>query len=699
MKKIFLLLVTLYAFAGMAQSKYSPSAQLFRNQSTEMQRAPYKGQERYIHTTLQVSDADALEQYGILVGTQSGNLVTALVPATLFDQLSEIPEITYIDANRKSHTLLNKALPDIGYDRILTSSYTATPYLGKGVIVGVVDLGFQWDHPAFCNADGSTRILAAWNQNDTTGTAPEKYNYGSLYDTPDEILNGLTGNVETHATHVTGIAAGSAIEGIPFGGVAREASLVLVEAQHSGGSSMYDEGITDGINFIFEYAEKMGMPCVINLSLGNNFGPHDGTSLFDQMCDSLQGPGRLIVGAMGNSGQQHYHLGYDFDAENTEFRAGLTGGLPILDVWSEEPVQLMLEFYHGHVDTILDTTGWIPLDSIYETTLKYFHREITVTATSQRSPFNNKYNVMITTSGVNNIGNSYFALKAKGESGRLDIWTNAPGAEFSSRGFDGWLEGDTEMTLNETGGTGKRITSVGAYTSDTTKHCINNRTYEVGYELNAVSPFSSRGFTADGRTKPDIITPGSLITSAFNDVLAGDPLSYYYDTIEGIYIVHNDSCYYGVNSGTSMATPIVTGTYAIWLQAKPDLTPEEAKEILYRTATQDEYTTRPAEAGYGKVNPYDGLCYIFDTNNISLPVMQNIAMIYPSVGDGSFTLRTPEQPSMVRIYNASGILIATHHTAGLEGSIDIAIPNAPKGIYYIQAITDKNIYTSKYICQ
>jgi subtilisin family serine protease len=215
--------------------------------------------------------------------------------------------------------------------------------------------------------------------------------------------------------------------------------------------------------------------------------------------------------------------------------------------------------------------------------LKYFHREITVTATSQRSPFNNKYNVMITTSGVNNIGNSYFALKAKGESGRLDIWTNAPGAEFSSRGFDGWLEGDTEMTLNETGGTGKRITSVGAYTSDTTKHCINNRTYEVGYELNAVSPFSSRGFTADGRTKPDIIAPGSLITSAFNDVLAGDPLSYYYDTIEGIYIVHNDSCYYGVNSGTSMATPIVTGTYAIWLQAKPDLTPEEAKKEFGHT--------------------------------------------------------------------------------------------------------------------
>ena len=318
------------------------------------------------------------------------------------------------------------------------------------------------------------------------------------------------------------------------------------------------------------------MPCVINLSIGNLFGPHDGTSAFDQMCDSLQGPGRLIVGAIGKSGREHSHLGYDFNEENTEFRAGFTNGIPIIDAWSEQPVQFELELYHGHTDTILDTTGWIPADSIFETTLKYFDREITVSAFAQLNPFNNKYNTYIQLSGIRNLGNSYFAIKAKGESGHLDMWCNSPTVEFSSRRNKDWLEGDTIMTLNETGGTGKRITSVGAFTTDDSKLCIKGNNYTTGYELNAVSPFSSLGHTADGRIKPDIIAPGSLITSAYNKLMFNNM----FNTTTDSYVLHNDTTYYGLSSGTSMAAPIVTGTYAIWLQAKPDLTPEEIKEIL-----------------------------------------------------------------------------------------------------------------------
>ena len=595
MKKLLFLLLTLCAVASTAQSKYSPSAQqLLNKQTSNVQRMKADGEEHYIHTTLQVSDTKVLEQYGIIVGTQVGNLATALVPASVFGQLDEIAEISYIDAGDTSRLLLDAALPHIGYDQLLASTYTPEPYLGKGVIVGIVDLGFQWDHAAFRNADGSTRIIAAWNQNDTSGVAPEPYNYGSLYDTEEEILNGQTEAIETHATHVTGIAAGSAYPDMPYGGVAREASLILVEAQHAGGASMYDEGIADGVNFIFDYAERLGMPCVINLSIGNVLGPHDGTSPFDQMCDSLQGPGRLIVGAMGNSGSEYYHLGYDFDEEHTEFHTGITG-IPILDAWSEEPVYFDLEFYHGHTDTILDSTGWMPLDTIFETTLSYFQREITVTATSQLSPFNNKYNTQIVVSGINNIGNCYFAMKVKGEKGRLDMWTNAPASVFTTHGFDGWLHGDTLMTLNETGGTGKRITSVGAYTTDDSKLCIRGNNYTTGYEINAVCPFSSLGHTPDGRIKPDIIAPGSLITSAYNKKMIGSM----FNTTTNEFVFHNDTTYYGLSSGTSMAAPIVTGTYAIWLQAKPDMTPEEAKEILQLTAIKDKYTTHTESAGHG----------------------------------------------------------------------------------------------------
>ena len=705
MKKFISLLLITCAIITQAQVRYSPSAQqLLLNHNAGIQHAKDNGKEHYIHTTLQVSDIDALEQYGIIVGSQVGDFTTALVPASMFARLGEIAAISYVDAGNISHLLLDKALSDIEYDKILTLPYTPQPYLGKGVIVGIVDLGFQWDHAAFRNADGSTRIIAAWNQNDTTGTSPHPYSYGSLYDSEEEILNGYCGVDEVHATHVTGIAAGSAIADIPYGGVAREASLILVEAQHAGGSGMFDQGITDGINFIFNYADSLDMPCVINLSIGSNFGPHDGTSIFDQMCDSLQGPGRLIVGAMGNSGRQHYHLGYDFDSEHTEFRAGMRqegNALPELDAWCDEPFSIELELYHGHTDTILDTTGWIPLDSVFETTLKYFYREMTVTATSQLCPFNNKYNIHVVVSGIKNLGNAYFALKARGEKGHLDIWNNAPGTQFSSRGFEGWLEGDTKMTLNEIGGTGKRITSVGAYTSDTLKYCIDGSSYSVDYQLHAVAPFSSRGHTADGRIKPEIIAPGCIITSAYNKFSAAQPFNFYREMTTNIYYLHNDSNYYGANSGTSMAAPVVTGTYAIWLQAKPDLTPEEAKEVLRLTATQDPYTTQDDMAGYGKINPYKGLLHLLDKAKVESPFEGNNVGIFPTIGDGNFTLlcNPTEQPRELRIYNSTGMLIGIYNIDEyIENTpLQFYIPNNSRGIYYIQVTTDKGQYTYKYI--
>lgn len=686
----------------MAQLQYSPTAQILKSQTANHTlRVKGENRDRYIPATLQTSDAAALEQYGIKVGTQVGEYTTALVPASLFAHLDELSSISYIDAGKYAHTLLNVALPDIGYEQILQTSH-ASRYLGKGVIVGIVDIGFQWDHVAFRNLDGSTRILAAWNQNDSTGEAPTPYSYGSLYDTQEELFAATPCPTEVHGTHVASIAAGSATYDIPYGGVARDASLVLVDALHTDDGGIYHEGIIDGIKFIFDYAEQCNMPCVINLSIGGNMGPHDGTSPFDIMCDSLQGAGRLIVGAMGNSGRKLYHLGHDFDTQEKEVRAGLrqySGGLPELDGWSKEPVQYAIELYHGHTDTVLDWSGWIPLDTLSEYSLQYFDREVLVEAASQVYPENGCYNTHITVSGIRNLGNAYFALLMKGESGKVNVWCNDPATEFSTRGFDGWLGGDTQMTLNEIGGTGKRITSVGSYTTDTLKNTVN--VFQVDYELYAVSPFSSRGYTADGRMKPEIIAPGSLITAALNGALAGNPQNYYSGKVENYYDIEGKRYYYGANSGTSMASPVVTGTYAMWLQAEPTLTPEQAKEVLQLTARQDPYTTDPAASGYGKINPYAGLQYLLEANQLSTTQRDNGTTLYPTIGNGNFGIILHEYTTdmTVQIYTPAGIGISTTKLKEVEPNtpVELQIPYNQRGVYYINIVTNRGSKTYKYV--
>lgn len=701
MKKFILLAAVVCALAATAQSKLSPSTQLFFNKNNNtMQRIKGDNNGQYIPVILQSNDVEALDEYGIIVGSQTDSYVTALVPASLIPQIDEIDCIDYLFFNNPSRPMLDEALTDMGYYQIDEKPYTM-PYTGKGVIVGVVDIGFQWDHMALRNADGSTRILAAWNQNDTTGEHPEDYEYGSLYDTQEELWAAPICTVESHGTHVTSIAAGTRHDGVPYHGVAPEASLILVEALHDEYGSIQDAAIVDGICFIFEMAEELGMPCVINLSLGNYFGPHDGTSPFDMMCDYIQGEGRLIVGSMGNSGAERYHLGYDFDTQPAEFRAGLKqqgSSLPYVDIWSDAPIQVGLELYHGKTDTLLDWTGWIPFGSPFETTVKFFDQEVLVEAASSQYEANGKYNMQMRASGIRNLGNCYFALRVMGESGKVNMWCQSPATQFHKQGFEEWLDGDTIMTMNETGGTGKRITSVGSYTTDIEKN--TNSGYSVDYTLHAVSPFSGRGPSADGRMKPEVAAPGCIITAAFNKRISSVPGKYYNNMLVDSFALGDQFYHYGASSGTSMAAPIVTGTYAMWLQANPTLTPEQAKEILSITSSQDEYTTNERDMGYGKIRPYEGLCHILEASSLNTPDSQTNILVYPTAGDGAFTLYCGDnnEPADINIYNTTGALVAHYETAGC-GLTTHTIPTAQVGIYYIQVTTANSSCTYKYILQ
>lgn len=681
-----------------AQPKYSPSAQLVMKKAVGKRalRSMAGSGGEYVPMMIRTTDSEALVRAGVQIGTRAGEWVTAWTPVSVVDKLGDMPSVDCIEAGQLAYPMLDKALPDIGYDRILQDPDFPYPYLGKDVVVGVVDIGFQWDHIAFRREDGTSRIAIAWNQNDTTGVPPEGYVYGSVLDTEEKILSAEPCGVDIHATHVTSIAAGSAFEGCPYGGVAREADLVLVDALHTPDGGLYTEGIVDGIHFIFDYARRVGKPCVVNLSIGNYFGPHDGTSAFDVMCDSLQGEGRLIVGAMGNMGLYNYHLGYDFDVQPKLFRTGFCQNsllLPMVDIWSEAPVRMGIEIYRYNEEEPVCTTGWVPADSGFcEILMEYEGQEILLQVATEFNEDNGLFDTMFYLSGVTHIEGAFFALVVEGETGRLDMWNNASANRFDAFGHEDWVSGDRQMSLMEVGGTGRRITSVGAYVTATSV-AVRDGVYGVDYEMYGIAPFSSRGATRDGRMKPEVAAPGCITTAAFNRALATDTTNFFYGMTVADYEWQGKKFYYGANSGTSMASPIVAGVFALWLQACPTLTPEQAKEVLSVTSSQDIYTQDIVATGYGKINPYAGLCYLLDVGAVSSGSKQGCCLLYPTIGHGSFSVLPAKESDRiaVEVYNLSGAVV---YSVSMEGCVSgvpfsMNLPELSRGVYHVRIIGDK----------
>ena len=251
-----------------------------------------------------VCPTERLQMLGVKIRDVIGRMLILTVPAESLLTLDDIDEIESVSADQMNQIMNNiareksrvteVATPEKAQQHNLPQAYT-----GKGVLVGLVDTGIDFNHAAFRNPDGSTRIKLAM-----------KIVSGELkvYTTPEEIA-ALTSDRtdESHGTHVAGIAAGSFIEGLNRQGVAPEADLMLCGL----GTYLYESEILTAITKMFDYAKEQGMPCVVNASMGNVSDFHDGTSTavvrglreYYQTEDDWKG--RICVFSAGNSGDAH----------------------------------------------------------------------------------------------------------------------------------------------------------------------------------------------------------------------------------------------------------------------------------------------------------------------------------------------------------------------------------------------------------
>jgi subtilisin family serine protease len=551
------------------------------------------------------------------------------------------------------HTLLDAADAWIGGSDFRQS----TGLSGQGVVIGIVDTGLDISHADLRAADGSSRVRYMLDfSRPPSGREPElEAEYGCTDETEcaiysdrdlDELLaNGVTGDEPQdtfgHGTHVASLAAGNGLSNKKprYIGVAPEATLFGARVSRSGDGSIFDADIIQATRFIFEQAERLGMPAVVNLSLGSDFGTHDGSSPLEQALASFVGPahpGRAIVVAAGNSGglysgsdsgepeplgiHTEVHVPRESPVEiplltPTEKRGGMRGGT--FYVW--------LGFRPGDAVSIaLDKAGhaWIPEIAPGEAT--------TFNATGfQGTVFNGptvkgssiavgESNAVVVVDGDFDPG-TVFTLRLSGH-GSASLWVQASGGVSPDTSVGVLVpRGEKQGTINIPASSPDLI-SVGATVNR--NHWLDSRgkAYLVGEQdsdnlipLDGVAYFSAVGPNALGVMKPDLVAPGMYVMGAMSS--AADPRS---NGGAGVFasdgrcgspdggktadyecFVSNDDAH-AITSGTSMSAPLVSGAVALLLQRRPELTQPQIRALLQtgaRPATGPVVAEQQAGAG------------------------------------------------------------------------------------------------------
>lgn len=272
---------------------------------------------------------DRLREQNIVVEELIAGYAILTVPEALVDMVSDTQEIEYVEKPKRFY--YGQTFP--AGTSCFPPVTMRTPFLnGRGVLLAVLDSGITWDLEVFRKADGSTRIRYLWDQTVSEETAsmrygkmPDGFSLGTEY-TAEEINAALqmhaldryrlipSRDLSGHGTAVAGIATGRSADGL-YTGAAPEAELIVVKLGSPGNNGGVEEGflrtteILRGVTYALRKAGQLNMPLVINLSFGNSYGSHDGSSLLERFLDNASEIGRTVICVgSGNEGATRGHF-------------------------------------------------------------------------------------------------------------------------------------------------------------------------------------------------------------------------------------------------------------------------------------------------------------------------------------------------------------------------------------------------------
>ena len=514
-----------------------------------------------------------------------------------------------------------------------------TNYTGKGVIMGVIDQGIDFNHPDFKTASGKTRVLRYWDHSVSGPNPPQPYNYGVVWDST-AINAGTCTSLETvtaHGTTVAGMAAGNARANTKNKGAAPEADFVVVETNFN--LPNWTLTIADACDYIFKVADSLGKPAVINISLGDYLGSHDGNDPASDLIESLldMSPGRIVVCAAGNAGNQgKFHVRNNQIGSDTTFfwnipNTGMTVAGPnkiVFDVWSDTS---QAHYYYGFgADKITPNYSFRGHTNFRYATSNL--NQVPVTDTlfnnvgqrlaiidSYREIVGGNFHMLCVFTTIDSLAYRYRFMTTG--SGQYDAWggswiqlsnfaSNIPTVNQYSAMQD-YIMPDSLQTIVSSWNCSEKVISV-ANMRNRKGHITKNNTY---YQPASTTPVgklsenSSKGPARNGTTKPDITAAGDV-------TLAAGPLWYLSNTANNTTI--DLGGFHVRNGGTSMASPVVAGIAALYLQKCPLSTYQQFKYDLTNTAIVDGFTgvTPNFSYGFGKA---DALALLSSKNiNVSI---------------------------------------------------------------------------------
>ena len=463
---------------------------------------------------------------------------------------------------------------------------------GQGVLVGFVDTGINYEHPAFRNVDGSTRILGIWDQTQMEGPPPNGMSYGAFYG-EEEINAALQAeqpqsivperDESGHGTFLAGVACGSADAGAEFCGAAPLAQIAVVKCKQAkqylrdyyfipDGAECYQENdLMLGLAWLNRFAYERQLPLVICIGMGGSLGNHTGEEPLSVQCDELgRRRQRAVVVAAGNEANQRHH----------ERRNVIQGGSEIIELSVEERVRGFQMEMWTMVPEIYQVSVISPTGERFPKTVVHPGSRQAYTFLFEQTRLTVEYAIVGTRNSMQLICLRFenplagiWSVEVQGNlvlGGNICCWLPLS-AFLSDEVF--FLRSSPDTTITMPGMSRVAIT-VGAYQA-------------VG---GSIYPDSGRGFSGLNAVKPDLIAPGVNVTGP---VLPDQ---------------------YELRSGTSISAALTAGACAQMFQwgivenNMRYLNTTELKNLLIRGAGRDEDRVYPSPVyGYGTLNVYDAL--------------------------------------------------------------------------------------------